>query len=103
MIDEKRKSAASKVVEFIESNKQNYIDYQHWISGSSTIVYPISNYYCDDGKSVEITFQLKNCDARNWRGFENVLKRKFPYVKSAYYCQYDGSCPNVYKIKLKVD
>ena len=103
MTDKKRTEAKDNVIKFVESKKNQYIYYDHWISGGSTIVYPITSYFHDDGKSVTIQIQMGDCDARNWRGFENVLKKKFPYVKSAYYCKYDGSCPNEYRIEIKID
>lgn len=87
---------ADRIIEFVKARKGGFINYHHWVSGSSTVVYPITTWVDDDSSTIE--FQLSDCDGRNWRGFESVLKRNFQCVESAYYCRYDGSCPDVYRI-----
>ena len=98
--NDKNRQISNDIIEFVKKNKNQYIDYHHWISGSSTIVYPITTWI-DDDKNITIEFQLGDCDARNWRGFDSVLKKRFQNVKYAYYCKYDGSCPDVYRIELE--
>ena len=98
--NDKNRQISNDIIEFVKKNKNQYIDYHHWISGSSTIVYPITTWIGDD-KNITIEFQLGDCDARNWRGFDSVLKKRFQNVKYAYYCKYDGSCPDVYRIELE--
>lgn len=96
-MENKKKIIENEIIEFVKSKKDKYINYNHWISGSSTVVYPIMVWH-DDDRHTTINFQMGDCDARNWRGFENVLKKNFSAVKDAYYCRYDGSCPDEYRI-----
>lgn len=98
--NDKNHQISNGIIEFVKKNKNQYIDYHHWISGSSTIVYPITTYIRDDNH-IRIEIQLGDCDRRNWRGFDSVLKKRFQNVKYAYYCQSDGSCPDVYRIELE--
>lgn len=103
MIDKKRAEINKQVTDFIQERKGKYISYHHWMSGGTVEVYPISSFFEDDGKGVQIEIQMGDCDARNWRGFESVLKKRFPCVESAYYCKYDGSCPDVYRVNLHIE
>ena len=72
---------------------KKYGNKQHWVSGSSTIVYPIT-IWKDDG-CIEI--QLKNMHGIK-AAFNKLVNELGEQVRTHYICKYDGSCPNVAKI-----
>ncbi|MBO4544144.1 MAG: hypothetical protein J5725_13320 [Bacteroidales bacterium] len=83
-----------EIADFFVMRKGNYINYQHGVSGSSTIVYPIAIWV----EQQEVDIQLLTTDSRCFRNFDKVLKKKFPCVKGAFvskqykeyriYCKY---------------
>lgn len=99
MNKEEIKAFADKIVNFFMSKKGQFVYGQTWTSGCCTEVYPITIQVHNE-YSTDIVFQLTKCDKRNFRDFENILIKKFVFIKRAYYVKYDGSCPNVYVIEL---
>lgn len=73
----------------------------HWMSGSQTLVYPISIWETQPDKTtIEIQVDIKS-NAYMFRGFEKQLKYLYADLKPEYmYCKYDGSCPNQIRIVM---
>lgn len=69
---------------------------QHWVSGSSTIVYPITIW--KDDNCIEI--QVKNMHGIK-AALDKLVNEFGEQVRTHYICKYDGSCPNVAKIYFK--
>lgn len=73
---------------------KKYLRKYTWVSGSSTIVYPIT--ICKD----EIVFQLDNTRNVFNKLIDRVLK-KYDFIKYMSYWESDGSCPNTLTIWFK--
>ena len=73
---------------------EKYLLKYAWVSGSSTIVYPITIY------RDEIVFQLDN--TRNvFNKLINRVLKKYDFIKYMSYWKSDGSCPNTLTIWFK--
>lgn len=89
-----------KLIEKIEESKFfNKYGYKgHWISGSSTIVYPITHWI----PSREIEIQIDPLVSHNgmtnsFKAMFNKLKDEFG-LKEWFFVKNDGSCPEEYRI-----
>lgn len=79
------------LLNLIEQDKtwQTYGYHDHWISGSSTIVYPIACWQND------ITIQWTKCRRDIIERFINrIICKSDGILKSGVFVKSDGSCPN---------
>ena len=91
-----------KVAAIIEKSRffARYGEKNHWTSGSSTTVYPITLWY----PSSEIDIQLNGDDNRGiQQSAKSLIKElsKLMEVTDHFHCKYDGSCPDEYRIYFK--
>lgn len=73
-----------------------------WISGSSTVVYPLTAWW--DERVYKARFEIRLAGAKSHKGryaaFRNLLnklKRRFPGLEGRFF-RFDGSCPDIYII-----
>ena len=94
-MDKELEKTLDEIVIFFETKKGKYVNYNHWISGSTTVVHPIAIWQA----SHTIVFKLKDCDKRMFRGFDKTLKEKFNVIEHAYY----APTYREYRIRYKVE
>lgn len=81
-----------EMTQIILSDKliRKYIYPHHWISGSGTIVYPVSVWTA----SKQIEVQVKRGAWRLRKRIKRIVKSNPTAFKDAYFCKSDGSCPD---------
>lgn len=84
-----------EMTQIILSDKliRKYIYPHHWISGSSTIVYPVSVWTV----SKQIVVQVKRGAWRLRKCLKRIVESNPEAFKDAYFCKSDGSCPDTVK------
>lgn len=83
----------SEIVNIIETDPAfiKHGRHEHWISGSSTVVYPISIWT----KSKLIDIQWGRIDKRVINPFiTRIIKESEGLIKQGFITKSDGSCPN---------
>ena len=91
----KLEEIGNKVAESDFFKKHGYKS--HWISGSTTEVYPIRVWI--ENNCIEIQLGCNNL-----RGIKRALDKlvkSLSDVREYYICKYDGSCPDVARIYFK--
>ena len=72
-----------------------------WISGSSTVVHPLTMWPADFIHEIDIDIHLDWRKSKGrygkFRKLLNTLRRRFPKLKGRY-VKLDGSCPDFYEI-----
>lgn len=81
-----------EMTQIILSDKliRKYIYLHPWISGSSTIVYPVSVWTA----SKQIEVQVKRGAWRLRKRIKRIVESNPTAFKRAYFCKSDGSCPD---------
>lgn len=96
---------ASAVAEFLttDATMARNIAKGNWVSGSSTVVSPVSIWAATASKPTEIVVQLKDYRAslHTFRGVVGRLLKAFPDIVS-HFCvsNYDGSCPRTFHVYI---
>lgn len=85
----------------IKSKIGRHIYTSTWLSGSSTDVYPISIYHNNNTNMYDIEIQLKANRNYFTRTIE-YFKKKYADITYMAYHKYDGSCPNIISLKVKM-
>lgn len=85
----------NRVTQFIEYLKKQeivkkYLRDDYWISGSSTLVYPITIWE----KSKRIEMQWKSDKKIFGKFIERVKKENSEFIKDGIFWKSDGSCPS---------
>lgn len=81
--------------------------YEHtWISGSSTVVYPLTIWPEDGIREIDIDIQLDRRKSKGryakFRKLLSALRRRFPKMEGRF-VRLDGSCPDYYAITIWKD
>ncbi len=79
---------------------KKYGNKQHWVSGSSTIVYPITIWVASNSIEIQLNCKLNSVDG-SFDKFDKLVSELNEKVNNHYVGVYDGSCPNVAKIYFK--
>ena len=89
---------------------KKYLYDKHWISGSVTIVHPITFFRDDYNDFIRCSIQIDD-NKVHWRKtfnrlfdeLNNSIKDNGFTILSSYICKYDGSCPWSAEIKIKIE
>lgn len=75
----------------------------HWISGGSTVVYPITYWGSDLTPNIEIQLESHNNSGimQSARKLAKDLEIAYGCKVEPWFCKYDGSCPNVMRFYIK--
>lgn len=81
-----------EITSIVESDKliQKYLYPYHWISGSSTTVYPIAVWI----ESKEIVVQVEKGAWRLRKHLQKMVETNKEAFSDAYFSKSDGSCPD---------
>lgn len=64
----------------------------HWISGGSTVVYPITNYVPNREVEIQLDWQHRGIIS-SVKSLVKTLKKDYPNAHYRF-CKWDGSCPD---------
>ena len=89
---------------------KRYLYDKHWISGSSTIVYPISYFWDTRNGCIDCTIQINDDKFRSLKIVKKVFEELIEHLKnngvvilmSYVSSYYDGSCPRTAFIKIEM-
>lgn len=88
----------SKIVDIIEASVffKTFGRKMHWISGCSTVVYPISHWKEDRMVEIQLDWQHQGIIS-SVRSLVKSLKKDYPNAHYRF-CKWDGSCPDTMRI-----
>ena len=75
----------------------------NWISGSYTIVHPITIFGESNSREIAIYIQMDRKETKNrygrFRRLLSELRARYPRMEGMF-CKLDGSCPDYYEITV---